>query len=57
MKTKLILQIHDELVLEVFEDELETAEEIVRKEMASTLPLNVPVVVEVGVGKNWYEAH
>jgi DNA polymerase-1 len=57
MKTKLILQIHDELVLEVFEDELETAEEIVRKEMASTLPLNVPVVVEVGVGKDWYEAH
>ena len=56
-KAKLILQIHDELVLEVLEDELETTTEIVRKEMASTLPLHVPVVVEVGVGKNWYEAH
>jgi len=48
-KAKLILQIHDELVLEVLEDELETTTEIVRKEMASTLPLHVPVVVEVGV--------
>jgi DNA polymerase-1 len=55
--TKLILQIHDELVLEVPQKEMTTAKTIVEKEMASPLPLKVPVAVEVGTGRNWYEAH
>jgi DNA polymerase-1 len=57
MDAKLILQIHDELLLEVPEAEIDTAKEMVEREMASPLPLSIPIVVEVGVGKNWYEAH
>lgn len=57
LKSKLILQIHDELLLEVPENELENVENIVKKEMTSPLPLSIPIVVEVGIGKNWYEAH
>ncbi len=57
MRTRLILQIHDELLLEVSEDELEITKNIVRKEMASPLPLSIPIAVKMGVGRNWYEAH
>lgn len=50
---KLLLQVHDELVLEVPEDELAATAEIVRREMESALTLAVPLVVEVKVGQNW----
>jgi DNA polymerase-1 len=53
---RMILQVHDELLLEVPEPEVERTTEIVRTEMESVYPLAVPLVVDIGVGKNWMEA-
>ncbi|MCH7760185.1 DNA polymerase I [candidate division TA06 bacterium] len=57
LHAKMILQIHDELVFEVPEGEVEEISLLAKEKMANALPLEVPVVVEVGVGKNWFEAH
>jgi DNA polymerase I len=57
MRSKLILQVHDELVFDAYKPELETLEEIVKTKMANALPLEVPVVVETGTGDNWLKAH
>ena len=54
-KSKIILQIHDELVLEVPQDELETIKPIVIKAMEMGQPLKVPLKVEVSYGKTWME--
>jgi DNA polymerase-1 len=56
LKTKLILQVHDELVLEAPLDEVEIASNILKNEMENAVKLNVPLTVEVCTGKNWYEA-
>ncbi|HXG94407.1 MAG TPA: DNA polymerase I [Blastocatellia bacterium] len=53
---RMILQVHDELLLEVPEKEVEQTKQIVREEMEQVYPLSVPLVVDVGVGKNWMEA-
>jgi DNA polymerase-1 len=57
MKSKMILQVHDELVFEVPEDEVEDMSRLVKENMENALQLNVPVVVEIGTGHNWLEAH
>jgi DNA polymerase I len=57
LKSKLIMQVHDELVLEVPEDELSRVKEELPKHMTAVAKLKVPLVAEVGVGKNWDEAH
>src|SRR6267378_1177106 len=57
MKTKMLLQVHDELVFEVPKSEEEVARTLILDEMANALPLSVPVKAEAGVGKNWLEAH
>lgn len=58
-KTKMILQVHDELVFDAPHDEVEKVTPLIMKGMtqALKLPNGVPVVAEVGVGKNWLEAH
>jgi DNA polymerase-1 len=56
-QTKVIMQVHDELVLEVAEDELETVEKIIVSHMVNAAELNVPLVVDTGTGSNWDEAH
>ena len=56
LKTKLILQVHDELVLDAPENEMEQAAEILKYEMENAVKLNVPLTVEVHTGKNWYDA-
>ena len=53
----LLLQVHDELLLEVDEDRVEEVGEMVRREMVSAMKLSVPLVVDLGTGKNWEEAH
>ncbi len=53
LTTKLLLQVHDELVFEVPEKEIETAAEIIRKEMENVVSLDVPLLVEVVHGLNW----
>ena len=55
--TKMIMQVHDELVLEVPEAELEWARAEVPRIMAGVAELKVPLLAEVGVGRNWDEAH
>ena len=55
-KTKLILQVHDELVFECPKEEVEKVEKIVEEEMVGAIPLKVPVKVDVSVRKNWAEA-
>ncbi len=59
LRTKMILQVHDELVFDVPEDELETAKKIITTAMQEAMPLpnGVPVIAETGVGNNWLEAH
>jgi DNA polymerase-1 len=56
-KSKMILQVHDELVFEVPETELENIQKLVKKRMESAIKLDVPIKVEMGSGKNWLEAH
>jgi DNA polymerase-1 len=56
-KTLLIMQVHDELVLEVPEDELKEVKDKVRDLMQSVAKLEVPLIVDVGVGDNWDQAH
>lgn len=51
--SRMTLQVHDELVFEVPEPELEAVRALVRKQMEEVYPLGVPLVVEIGVGKNW----
>ncbi|MBO5143333.1 MAG: DNA polymerase I [Clostridia bacterium] len=57
MKSKLILQVHDELVIEAPDEELEKAKEILVNEMENVIKLSIPLKVEAEVGKDWYEAH
>ncbi|MCK9984937.1 MAG: DNA polymerase I [Azoarcus sp.] len=57
LKTRLILQVHDELVLEVPRDELERVRAELPAQMCGVADLAVPLLVEVGVGDNWDEAH
>ena len=56
-KSRLLLQVHDELLLEVIEEELEAVRELVIHSMESAAALSVPLVVGVGVGESWAEAH
>lgn len=56
LKSKLILQVHDELVLDVPEGEREQAAQLLQYEMENAVKLNVPLKVDVHCGKNWYEA-
>ena len=53
LKTKMLLQIHDELVFEVPDEELEVVEKGVREHMEGVFALKVPLIVKIGIGKNW----
>ena len=57
MQSKMILQVHDELVFDAHLDELDDLKAIVNDKMVNALPLSVPVVVEMNTGSNWLEAH
>jgi DNA polymerase I len=56
LRTRLVLQIHDELLFEAPESEIERATAIVQEEMAGAYPLDPPLAVDAGVGDNWLEA-
>jgi DNA polymerase I len=56
LETRLVLQIHDELLFEGPESEVEQASEIVRREMADAFEMDPPLEVDVGSGENWLDA-
>tara|TARA_B000000437_G_scaffold28666_1_gene19362 strand:- start:7023 stop:7397 length:375 start_codon:yes stop_codon:yes gene_type:complete len=57
MQSKMLLQIHDELVFETPKDELDELKEMVTNKMINAMPLSVPIEVDSGFGKSWFEAH
>ncbi|WP_410494485.1 DNA polymerase [Chryseobacterium sp. CH1] len=57
LKTKMLLQVHDELVFEAPADEIDAASKLIKTEMENALKTQVPLLVEIGVGDNWLEAH
>ena len=56
LKSKMILQIHDELIFDVVKEEKKELEKLVKKIMENTYKLDVPLEVEISSGNNWYEA-
>ncbi|MFS4483970.1 DNA polymerase I [Hyunsoonleella sp. 2307UL5-6] len=56
-KTKMLLQVHDELVFDVYKTELETIKTLVKTEMENAFKMDVPLDVELDIGDNWLEAH
>ena len=56
LRSRLILQVHDELIIEAFEEETEEVERILREEMENAMELKVPLVVDMSRGKSWYDA-
>lgn len=57
LKSKMILQVHDELVFDVYKPEIDEVTTIVRNEMINALPLDIPIEVSTDMGDNWLEAH
>jgi DNA polymerase-1 len=57
LKSRMIIQVHDELVFEVAETEIEKVKSIVVQEMENAYPLSVHLKVDIGIGDNWAEAH
>jgi DNA polymerase-1 len=56
-KSKMILQVHDELIFDVHKDELENIKPVIHDLMQTAIPMKVPVLVEMNTGDNWLEAH
>ena len=56
-KSKMLLQVHDELVFDIHNDELEDMKKLIQEEMQNAFKMSVPLDVEVGIGQNWLEAH
>ena len=56
-KSKMLLQVHDELVFDVHHSELEAIQAMIKYEMEHAVSLEVPLTVEIGVGNDWLEAH
>ena len=56
LKSKLILQVHDELLIETYENEKEVVRNILKNCMENVINLSVPLKVDINEGKNWYEA-
>ena len=56
LKSRLILQVHDELLIEAYEEEAERVEQILQEEMQQAAELDVPLEIDMHRGRNWYEA-
>ena len=56
-KTKMVLQVHDELLFDAHKDEVEELRPMIKELMENAIPMNVPILVETGIGDNWLDAH
>lgn len=56
LKSKLVLQVHDELIIDAYKNELEQVKNILKTEMENAVKLNVPLIADMNVGETWYEA-
>ncbi len=56
-RSKMVLQVHDELLFDVYKDEADDVREMVKEKMENAIPMNVPIIVETGTGGNWLDAH
>lgn len=56
-RTKMVLQVHDELLFDAHKDEVEELKPVIKKLMENALPMEVPILVEIGTGNNWLDAH
>ncbi len=56
-KTKMVLQVHDELLFDAHKDEVDDIRPVIKKLMENAIPLDVPIVVDTGIGDNWLDAH
>ena len=56
-KTKMLLQVHDELVFDVYKNELKEVQSMVKEKMEQAISISVPLLVDVGTGNNWLKAH
>ena len=56
-KTKMLLQVHDELIFEAPDDEVETVKKLIKETMENVVSFDIPFIAEVGVGENWRDAH
>ena len=57
LQSRIVLQVHDELLIETKTEEIDTVKEIVRREMSGAADLAVPLEIGMECGTNWYEAH
>jgi DNA polymerase-1 len=57
LKSKMLLQVHDELVFDMHKEEIDTLPSLIKEEMENAFVLAVPLDVEVGYGNNWLQAH
>jgi DNA polymerase-1 len=57
LKSRMILQVHDELVFDVFRPEVDDLKQILLDKMPAAIPLEVPVVIDINTGNTWLEAH
>ena len=53
----MVLQVHDELLFDAHKDEVEELTPIIKEMMENAMPMNVPIIVETGIGNNWLDAH
>ena len=57
LKSRMLLQVHDELEFDMHKDEADVLPSLVEEEMMTAIPLSLPIVVELGMGDNWLVAH
>jgi DNA polymerase I len=56
-KSRMVLQVHDELLFDIVPEELEAVKEVVHNKMKKAIPMTIPIEIEIGTGKNWLDAH
>ena len=56
-KSKMLVQVHDELVFEIHKSEMKEMKEIIQNEMENAYDITIPLKVDMGTGLNWFEAH